>query len=173
MSKPRLSIRELEEKDIKHISDYWTKSDPEYLMSLGVDLEKVPDPEEFRTMLLNQLASAYHEKQNYALIWCVNNEPIGHCNINQILFGNRANMHVHIWNDGNRKRGYGAMLIALSLPLFFKNFNLKNIYCEPFSANEGPNRILAKVGFRFIESYTTIPGSINLEQEVNKWIISE
>lgn len=50
---------------------------------------------------------------------------------------------------------------------------LKNIYCEPYAQNPAPNKTLAKAGFLFVKKYTTIPGYLNFEQEVNQWLMTQ
>jgi RimJ/RimL family protein N-acetyltransferase len=57
----------------------------------------------------------------------------------------------------------------MTLPYFFQNFELKNLYCEPYALNPAPNKTLKKIGFQFVKQYVTIPGSLNFEQEVNRW----
>lgn len=54
----KLSVRELEIKDIQLTVDYWLLSTPEYLVSLGVDLSK-----NLLEFILNLI------KQNYGLIY--------------------------------------------------------------------------------------------------------
>src|SRR5690349_8156678 len=102
-----LSVRELTLRDINFIADYWTTSDPAFLMSMGVDLEKLPVRRELVAMLEEQLRLPYNEKQSYATIWLIDNIPVGHCNINKIVFGSEAYMHLHLWNASHRKKGMG------------------------------------------------------------------
>ncbi|NME72632.1 GNAT family N-acetyltransferase [Flammeovirga aprica] len=164
-----ITIREIQLKDIPHLVDYWTKSDKEHLINMGVDLSKLPKEEEFKGMLESQISQPYTQKQNYALIVLADNSPIGHVNINEIDFGNSAKMHLHLWDKSNRKSGIGTQMIQLALPLFFENFQLKQLICEPYAKNDAPNKTLEKVGFQFVKKYTSVPGSINFEQEVNQW----
>ena len=65
----------------------------------------------------------------------------------------------------------GRQLVKLSLPFFFNLLHLERIWCEPYALNPAPNRTLEKVGFSFVKRYTTIPGSLNFEQEVNRWVL--
>mgnify|MGYP000362622380 CR=1 FL=1 len=168
-----LDIREIELRDIQLIIDYWLKSDKNYLISLGVDLNKLPSENQINTMLTGQINTDLRRKQSYALIWEINNVAIGHCNVNNIKFGEEATMHLHIWRKKDRKKGVGFFLLNQSLEHFFKTLNLKKIICEPYAENNAPNRTLKKAGFKFIKSYKTIPGSLNFEQEVNRWEISK
>ncbi|WP_044212907.1 GNAT family N-acetyltransferase [Flammeovirga sp. OC4] len=168
----KIELRELQHHDIQDLINYWTKSDPDYLKSLGVDLQKLPPEEGFRGMLEQQIKLPYAEKQNYALIVIFDGVSIGHVNINEIHFGETAKMHLHLWKDEFRRGGIGVQMIQLAIPLFLEKFELKKLICEPYAENEAPNKTLKKVGFKFIKRYTTVPGSINFEQEVNQWEFS-
>ncbi len=168
-----LTVRTIEERDIPLIVDYWLKSDPDFLVSMGVDLDKLPSGRELTEMLKSQIDSPLKEKKSYALIWEEYNQPIGHCNVNQIVYGQQAHMHLHIWHKKLRQKGIGQKLVRLSLPFFFEDLELKVVYCEPYALNPAPNKTLKRVGFSFIKTYRTIPGSLNFEQEVNQWKLSE
>lgn len=164
-----LEVRELEFKDIELLADYWLLSDPNYLEGMGVDLSKLPLREDLVTALRSQLDYSVEKKLSYALIWELNGKQIGHTNVNQIVFGKQAYMHLHLWNSAKRQKGLGVLLVRKSLPYFFENLNLKTLYCEPYSLNPAPNKILQKMGFEFVKTHVTIPGTLNFEQEVNLW----
>jgi RimJ/RimL family protein N-acetyltransferase len=172
MDKNHLSVREIQQEDIEAIINYWLNSDPAFLEGMGVDLKKMPTGEQWKEMLTDQINQPYQEKKSFYTIWLVDGKAIGHCNVNKIIFGQEAFMHLHIWKNENRQKGIGAELVKLSLQWFFKNLNLKNIYCEPYALNPAPNKTLEKLGFEFIKSYTTTPGWINFEQPVNLWELS-
>jgi RimJ/RimL family protein N-acetyltransferase len=164
-----LSVREIQEQDISSLVQYWKKSDSSFLKNMGVDLNKIPSSEALQEMLSTQLEQSYAEKQSYCIIWLLNGEAIGHCNVNKILFGKEAFMHLHIWNEETRKKGYGTDYIKKTLPFFFNSLQLKVLYCEPYALNPSPNKTLERLGFDFVKKYITIPGSLNFEQEVNLW----
>lgn len=168
-----LSVRELEEKDIPLIADYWFGASPEYLESMGVDPSKLPDRQQFESILRTQLNLPYPEKKAFALIWKIDGKPIGHCNVNPLLYGDYAYMHLHIWNHHVRKQGYGIELVKRSLPFFFDKLQLKKLFCEPYALNPAPNKLLEKIGFSFIKQHITNPGSITFEQSCNLWEITK
>ncbi|HEV8273791.1 MAG TPA: GNAT family protein, partial [Chitinophagaceae bacterium] len=136
---------------------------------MGVDLSKMPTREGWKEMLNEQLSQAYEEKKSYCIIWLLNDEPVGHSNVNRIIFGEEAYMHLHIWKPGNRTKGMGLQFVKMTLPFFFQNMKLKKICCEPFALNPAPNKTMEKLGFEFIKEYITIPGFINFEQPVKHW----
>lgn len=168
-----LEVRELTENDIVHIADYWLNSDQDFLLNIGVDLNKLPSREELTEMLTTQIWLPYAEKSSLALIAEINGEPVGHCNVNEITFGLEAKMHLHLWNKNLRKKGLGTKMVLLSLPLFFEKLKLKTIWCEPYAENQAPNRTLRNIGFEFVKKYLTVPGSLNFEQEVNRYKLTK
>lgn len=166
-----LTVRELQESDIPLIADYWTNSSDEHLVAMGVDLAKVPSREDFVDMLEYQLSLPIEKRMTYCIIWLLDGITVGHCNTNPTDFGNQANMHLHIWSEENRKRKFGMDFLRMTIPLFFENLKLKRLICEPYALNPAPNRALKKFGFTFEREYTTIPGGINFEQPVNRWVL--
>lgn len=166
-----LSIRPILTEDIDYIADYWMQADADYLRGMGADIAKLFTREAFTAMLSQQIATPITNKQSYATIWLVDGLPIGHCNVNGIVYGDHAYMHLHIWKPTHRTMGIGTQLIRLSVQHFFNQLDLQVLYCEPYALNPAPNRTLSRAGFTFVKCYTTTPGSINFEQEVNLWEI--
>ncbi|KAA5532143.1 GNAT family N-acetyltransferase [Taibaiella lutea] len=167
-----LSVREIQEQDIPLISDYWVNATSESLLAMGAIKEMVPDQKYWQEALLSQIKSNYAEKQSYCTIWLVDGEPIGHCNVNKIIFGQEAYMHLQLWKADKRQSGLGTSLVKLSLPYFFQNLQLKTLFCEPYALNPAPNSTLKKLGFDFVKEYITVPGSFSFEQPTNRWELS-
>jgi RimJ/RimL family protein N-acetyltransferase len=168
-----MNVREITEKDIEYLVKYWTESDPASMLLMGVDLNKIPEPEALENMLMEQIKTEITKKQSYCIIWELDGRPAGHSNVNKISFGKEAYMHLHLWNSNERMKGMGSGFVKKTLPHFFENLKLQNLYCEPFAFNEAPNRTLKKLGFQFEKRYVTIPGSLNFEQEVNRWALNK
>ena len=168
-----LSVRELEGGDITRIADYWLEASPEFLKSMGADRSKLPERHVFIEMLENQIQKPLAEKRSFALIWLENNKPIGHCNVNPFELKKSGFLHLHLWNAASRTKGRGTVLVNKSIQYFFKHLKLNVIYSEPYALNEAPNNTLAKLGFTLEKQYKTIPGSINFEQEVKRWVLKQ
>jgi [ribosomal protein S5]-alanine N-acetyltransferase len=166
-----LHTRELQAPDVDHILHYWTSASPDFLIGMGVDLSKMPPPEAMHAAISAQLLQDYPEKQSYAIIWEIDGVPAGHSNVNNIIFGEEAYMHLHLWHSERRRQGVGPQLVRMTVPFFFKNLQLKRLYCEPYAYNPAPNRALEKAGFHFEKCYRTVPGSFSSEQEVNRWVL--
>ncbi|MCB0802814.1 MAG: GNAT family N-acetyltransferase [Flavobacteriales bacterium] len=167
----QLSVREMQLFDIHHVVDYWLNADQTYLVGMGVDLNKMPEREDLVAYLTEQISLPYLNKSSYALIWELNQIPVGHCNVDKIDYGNSAALHLHFWNIENRRMRQGTPFLKLSLPYFFKNLKLKSIYSEPFFQNVAPHSVLAQAGFECEQEYITTPGSLNFEQKVKRWVI--
>jgi len=164
-----LRVSELQANEIDLIADYWLKSDPIFLKSIGVDLAKLPNRSDFKQMLIGQLQKPIKERNAYCLILKFNEMAIGHCNTNPTKYGDHAYMHLHIWDKKNRAQGHGQKFIQLSIEKFFTNLKINILYAQPFAKNDAPNKILEKAGFQLIEEIEIVPGSINCNQQVKKW----
>lgn len=167
-----LSVRELQEQDIVPLSQYWFTAEPSFLIGMGVDLDKMPKEEEWMNMLAEQVRTPLEQKKSYCIIWEIDKVAVGHSNINKIIFGQEAAMHLHLWKPGIRKRGMGTELVKMTIPYFFRNYKLQTLYSEPYALNPAPNKTLEKAGFQFVKEYVTVPGWINFEQPVRRWEMS-
>ena len=162
-------VRELTIDDIKFIADYWLNSNEDFLTSMGVDLGKLPTRDGLTKMLTDQINLPDSDKASMAMILEHDGKPIGHCNVNGITYGQEATMHLHLWTSETRQKGLGAKMVLKSLPAFFDRLKLETLWCEPYAHNPAPNKTLRKIGFEFVKKYVTIPGSLNFEQEVNRY----
>lgn len=172
MTGPSLSVREIQERDIAPLTSYWLDADNDFLESLGVDTSKMLSKQDWELMLKEQIASAPADKKSYCIIWEMDQRPIGHSNINKIIPGQEAYMHLHIWDPEIRKRGFGMRFVRMTLPYFFSMYHLKTLYCEPYALNPAPNRTLEKLGFTLVREHVTVPGAINFEQPVKRWMLN-
>ena len=163
------TIREATISDIDLIADYWMSADESYLTAMGVDLTRMPTREAFSSMLRHQFKLPITEKNAFCLIWEIDSKACGHSNTNPTEFGNEAFFHTHIWHPQYRKGGHGAVFLQATIPVYFQRLHLKKLIGEPYSRNPAPNRLLQRLGFQKTRTYTTVPGSLNFEQEVNRY----
>jgi RimJ/RimL family protein N-acetyltransferase len=169
----KISVRHLEINDHEKIVDYFLNSDKDFLISLGVDTSKLPSRKEWLDILVSNFELTIDKKNFFYIIWLLDNNPVGHSNINKIVFANEAFMHLHMWDKQTRQKGIGIEFLKLTLPYYFDIFKLQNLFCEPAASNAAPNKILEKSGFEFIKSYDTTPGWINSYQKVNRWVLTK
>lgn len=166
------TIRELEPGDIDQIIAYFLNAKHDFLRGMGVNPKKLPDADSWKSLLNQDLSRPLPDKQFYYLIWELDHYPVGHSNINKIIFGQEAYMHLHLWQPQNRQTGHGVDFIRQSINKYFQTFNLQHLFCEPYALNPAPNKILAKVSFELVKTYETTPGWINFHQTVNRWVLS-
>ena len=168
----QLSIREWQPDDIEKIVDYFVQADGDFLKGMGADKNNLPKREAWIQKLRSEIKKSNQEKGTYYIIWIIDNIAIGHSNINQIEFGKSAVMHLHIWNKEHRKSGRGLEFLKMTIPFYFKNFELEELICEPYAENIGPNKVLKKLGFELLRTYRTKPGLINFHQTVNRYVLT-
>ncbi len=173
MTQQLLWVRESGIDDMEKIVDYFLKSDHDFLSGMGVDVSKLPSKDFWMNRLRLNSQLSNERKEFYYISWLSGDRLIGHSNINKIVPGQDAYMHLHIWDAGTRQKGMGLNLLKMTLPFYFNIFELKELYCEPYANNPAPNRTLEKLGFDFIKSYETTPGWINLYQTVNRWRLTK
>ena len=167
------NIRELGAKDVDPIIRYFLQADHGFLREMGVEPKKLPHADDWRSLMLEDLDRSRPHKKFYYLIWELEGCPVGHSNINKIIFGNEAYLHLHLWEPGKRRSGYGTDFVRESICRYFENFDLQKLFCEPSAMNPAPNRTLAKIGFELVKKYDTTPGWINFHQTVNRWVLSK
>lgn len=172
MNTYQLSVREIQASDIPLIARYWMNAEPDFLVAMGVDLDKMPQEHEWYQMLHKQLNTPHPHKQSWCMIWLINNVPSGHSNINKIIPGEEAYMHLHMWQNTYRNKGAGTALVKMTIPFFFETYDLKRLYCEPYAHNAAPNKTLRNAGFEFVRQEITVPGWLNFEQPVNLWVMT-
>jgi len=169
----KLSVMEMQKSDIVLMANYWENADPKFLVSIGVDPDRRVTLEQLQKALTEQLNMPLDEKLSYTLIWQLGSKQVGHSNVNKIEYGKKASIHIHIWYSDIRQKGYGSEFVLKSLPFYFNNLNLENIFCEPYALNPAPNKMLKKIGFKLKRKYITIPGAQNFEQEVSRWELTK
>lgn len=173
MTTVSLSVSPAEPEHYERIVDYFVDGDELFLDGMGVDPKLLPARDSWLKTLYENHQKPIEERNTYYVIWYADGKPIGHSNINKIIFGQEGYMHLHMWQPDTRKHGFGLQLVRQSIPYYFKNFKLKNLYCEPYALNPAPNKALKKLGFEFIKEYETKPGLISFLQPVNRWCLSE
>jgi [ribosomal protein S5]-alanine N-acetyltransferase len=149
----QLSIRPMEPTDIPHIVNYWTNADPADFVRMGVDVTRVPPAEQLQRQLLTLCDSNPQAVNSFYLIWIASGKPLGYASLKSIVRGERGDMHLHMWDQSGRGRGYGAVFFCLSAIDFYNRFNLQAIVCEPRAANPMPNRMVQRIGFPLQRTY--------------------
>lgn len=165
------SLREMSLDETLLMIRYFREGSPEFLRGMGADPSKLPLEADWFDALQRDFSNSLDQREFFYLVWLAHDEPIGHCNLNKIVFGMEAFLHLHIWVAKHRRQGCASRLLPKSITTFFDRFELKHLYCEPYAKNAGPNTVLPKLGFHFERSYVTTPSAITFSQTVNRWRI--
>lgn len=168
-----LSVKPAEPHHYERIVDYFLNGDLKFLNGMGVDPKLLPARESWLHTLHENHRKPIEQRNIFYVIWYVDGHAIGHSNINKIIFGKEAYMHLHMWNHETRRNGLGLQLVEQSIPHYFDNFKIKTLWCEPYALNAAPNKTLGKLGFEFIQEYETVPGAISFLQSVKQWRLTE
>ena len=167
-----IDVRLAIEADYPFIVDYFRNGDEAFHLAMGVDRARLPGREEWLGILYDNHSRPIDKKDFFYVIWLYDHKPIGHSNINKIKYGEEAYMHLHMWRSEIRAHGLGTQLVRKSIPYYFSQFQLENLWCEPYALNPAPNKTLKNLGFELEKTYDTIPGWISFHQPVNRWCLS-
>jgi RimJ/RimL family protein N-acetyltransferase len=152
--------------------DYFLLAEDAFLCGMGVERNRLPPKDQWLRNALADHGVPDDKKDRFYVAWIHNDQQVGHSSINKIRIGEEAYFHLHLWHPHLRKAGLGTEFSKRSVQLYFERFRLKRLFSEPFAENPAPNKVLPKLGFQFIQRYRTVPGTINGEQEVNRYMLA-
>ena len=167
-----LSIRPMKPDEIPLMVDYFHSLEDSNYQLMGIDPAKLPSQSEWINLLSQDFERPIDKRNFFYVVWLDKESIVGHSNINEITYGDWAKVHLHIWDPSFRRQGSGLKLFKESLKMYFCEFKLKKIICEPHAINPAPNKLLHKIGFHFQETCQTTPGWINFEQKINRFFLT-
>lgn len=166
-----LSVRPLQAKEVPLVVNYFYQCSQADLKRMGATPEKLPAKIKWVENIQRQIALPDTKKELFYLLWCIDNQAVGHSNLSHLIFGKTAKVHLHLWPSEKRQSGLGKRFMEQCIALYFSRFELPEIICEPKADNAAPNRLISQLGFKLIKTYTTIPGPINFSQVVNRFLL--
>ncbi len=156
--------------EYERMVDYFVNGTDAFLLGMGVDRARLPARDAWVEAAARDHDRPLHEKERAYLAWVLDGEAIGHSSINQIVVGEHAFIHLHLWTPQRRRAGLGTTFFRMCAERFARDFGFARLYCEPYAENPAPNRVVPKAGFRFLERRRCVPGPINFEQDVNRYV---
>jgi RimJ/RimL family protein N-acetyltransferase len=166
-----IAVRDLILAEAGLVINYFHRSTPEHLEVLGVDPTRLPRPDVWREGFRHEFSLPLDQRRSFVLIWLLDDRPVGFSSCDKIVFGERANMHLHVFEPERRQQGLGNECVRRSVDIYFQKLRLKSLFCEPNAFNTGPNRTLQKAGFKYLKTHMTVPGPLNYRQAVTQWVI--
>ena len=165
-----LNVREMQVAEIPRIVSYFHDGEAAYMRAMGVYVPALIPRAQWQAQLEADMAKPMATREFLYTIWEQDDQPIGHCNVNKLVYGNHAYMHLHMWSQPKRRQGFGVELVRRSVRIFFERLALQTLFCEPYALNPAPNKTLPKVGFRYLYTHETTPGPFNFHQPVARWV---
>jgi RimJ/RimL family protein N-acetyltransferase len=163
--------REMVAGEINIVIDYFHSSTPEHLEMLGVDPTRLPPKQVWKDRFGQLFATPIETRSGFYMTWLADNRVVGFSSCDKIVFGDRANMHLHVTQPEHRKRGVGTQCVLQTVEIYFRELKLKQLFCEPNAFNVGPNRTLQRAGFKYLKTHMTVPGPLNYHQAVTRWVV--
>jgi RimJ/RimL family protein N-acetyltransferase len=168
---PVARVREMPPELVDLRIRYFHDASDDYLVSLGVDRDRLPEPDAWRDDHRREARLPLFDRQQFVLLWELDDHPVGFSSLHPIVFGDHAFMHLHIVEAPNRRRGLGTEFVKRSAEVYFDRFELRRLYCEPNALNVAPNRTLQRAGFTYLFSHKTVPGPLNFRQVTTRWVL--
>src|SRR5690349_12880015 len=100
-----LAVREMTFAETRLVLEYFASATPEYLDMMGVDPNKLMPQDQWRARLETEFDLPHEKRQWFAVIWLLNGGPVGYSSCDKIIFGERANMHLHVTVPELRRKG--------------------------------------------------------------------
>jgi RimJ/RimL family protein N-acetyltransferase len=166
-----LTVRPMMESEIDVVIEYFLGASAEYLEILGVDPSRLPAADGWRERFRREDGKSIEQRSWMVLLWLMDDRPVGFSSSDKILYGEQANMHLHVIDPERRHQGIGVECVRRSVDLYFERLKLKRLFCEPNAFNIAPNRTLQKAGFKYLKTHMTVPGPLNYHQAVTRWVI--
>lgn len=168
-----LEVREMALDEVGLIIDYFRGAGPEHLELLGVDPTRLPTREQWQERLAGDYDKPVHERSTLQVVWRLEGVAVGFSTCDKIVYGERANMHLHVVDAQRRRSGIGSACVRATVDFYFQVLALQRLFCEPNAFNVAPNRTLQSVGFRYVKTHMTVPGPLNYHQAVTRWVFEK
>ena len=136
-----LTVRAMTRAEVGLIIDYFHDATPEHLEMLGVDPTRLPGRAAWQEPFQRELARPVEQRSIVAVIWLLDDRPVGFSTADTIVFGERANMHLHVVDPAQRNCSIGTECVRQSIELYFATLRLKRLFCEPNAFNTASLRV--------------------------------
>jgi RimJ/RimL family protein N-acetyltransferase len=147
-----VSVRDLSEADIRFVLDYWFRSPPGFIESLGADPTKLPAEAQFADSLRQRvLMNAGLDRSRLTSLAVLHEgQFVGFHNLSPLVEGDFGVFHAHISRPEFRRRGVAECSYPQACRVFLQRFDLKRILFKTPAQNVGAIRVKEKLGIRFI-----------------------
>ena len=106
-----LNVRPPKAEEIHLIVDYFYQCNSADLKHIGAIPEKLLPPEKWVENIQHQVALPDKEKELFYLLWCIDEQAVGHFNLSHLVYGKTAKVHLHLWPSEKRQSGLGKLFM--------------------------------------------------------------
>ena len=166
LEKDILSIRELQEKDISTIVNYFLNRPDDMLAKDGFDTMKIPFEEELIEGLQTSILT---KKQQHNIILREGGKAYGHCAIERFTENGEGYLYFYDWNGLLKRERVIDGLLKIAIAQIIEIYSLKTIYVEPTKEDEYRNGALKRAGFELVKEDKYIRDAWSGEKVYNLW----
>ena len=147
-----ITVRDLSEADVPSVLDYWFRSPPGFIESLGADPAKLPPEAQFAESLRQRIRKneALGASKLTSLAILHDGQFVGFHNLNPLTEGDFGVFHAHVSRPEFRRRGVGECSYPEACRVYLQRFDLKRILFKTPAQNVGAIRVKEKLGIRCI-----------------------
>lgn len=147
-----VSVRDISEKEISSVLNYWFHSPPGFIEGIGVDMAKMPQESDMKKNLTQKILENKKlptSKLNALAIVC-DGQAIGFHTISPLIENDHGIFHAHIWDPAYRGQGIGKQSYPQACQIFIERFHLKRILFKTPIFNIAAVRTKESLGIRCI-----------------------
>jgi RimJ/RimL family protein N-acetyltransferase len=147
-------IRRYEERDIPFHKSYVYDSPKEFLDGIGFDTTSRRTREEFGEFLKGRISETAGTSRPNALIAELNHRAVAivPLDLHKYVDG-LPRLHFHIFDPSLRGQGLGGPILKACAEELSKMTGFNKFMIEPKASNERMNRLMRKLGFRYVRDY--------------------
>jgi len=149
-------IRDIEESDVETLVSYWHDSDPAYLSSLGVNLEKRTSRDQTRRRFLSSLPGPRTNPERATFIVTAAGQLVAYTNLN-FKSMDEVYVHFHTLERSSFVKALVYFLFPDMLRILFSCFPITRLTMQTARDNLNINRFLGKFGLVPKSVYLSTP----------------
>ena len=167
-----LILRRYQESDIFFHADYLFGSPKEFLESIGFDLVKLGNKDDWTTAMRKRLAD---QNSANSLPHIIVAEFQGRA-LSMVFLDLRnadkiPRFHFHIFEPSLRGLGLGGLIFKAGSEILSQLHGFNYFFIEPKASNNRMNALMRKLGFKYLKDYLLPAGPVTQEMQVSQYEI--
>lgn len=162
----------MNEGDLAPQDAYFDGATDRFLIRMGVDPSKIRGKKSNPNHYAEARKIPRRERPTFGFAFEQNGKLIGGSALKGIVYGDRADVHGHLWDESLRGKGLATGLALEYLRHVFNLFELKTLIAEPSVGNIAPNKLLQKLGLKIVDTYEIPASGILLPRTANRYEIT-